>query len=210
MTYWGREENKIPTNILKLAIAIRRTDDEGVEQIAKYDAGVGTDGGLNTVTGGALGVGIDKNIKELYMFLAMNYVDGDEIYMFGYSRGAYTVRSLGGMIDNVGLIRREHLPMVNHAYELYRKKVPTNGDETTKFRAEYGEAVPIKLLCCFDTVGALGLPGNDLIGALSRQRYQFHDTVLGAKVSNAIHMMSIDEDRQGKILSATHEAIHIK
>lgn len=167
--------------------------------MAMYDSGVGTDGGsLNRILGGALGVGIDKNIKELYMFLAMNYKLGDEIYMFGFSRGAYTVRSLAGMINNVGLVRRVHLSEVNRAYELYRKKTPTDGQEATQFRKNHGETVPINLLCCFDTVGSLGLPTSDLIGNLSRQRYQFHDTTLGPNVLNAIHMLSIDEDRECK------------
>lgn len=194
-----REENKVPTNILKLALAIEREDSNGVQQVAMYDAGVGTSGGIDRLLGGALGYGIDKNIKELYMFLAMNYKHGDEVYLFGFSRGAYTVRSLAGMINNVGLVRRSHLPQVDKAYELYRKKTRTEGTEATSFRAAYGDSIPIKLLCCFDTVGALGLPTLDLIGQISRSRYQFHDTKLGNKVLNAIHMMSIDEERESKL-----------
>lgn len=186
-------------------MATSREDSAGTQQVAIYDSGIGTDGGnLNRIFGGALGLGIDKNIKELYTFLAMNYQRGDEIYLFGFSRGAYTVRSLAGMISNVGLVRRSHLPQVNNAYELYRKKTPTDGEEARQFREQYGETAPIKLLCCFDTVGSLGLPTGDLIGNLSRKRYEFHDTTLGANVMNAIHMMSIDEERECKLLGIVY------
>lgn len=192
-------ENPIPTNILKLTMAIEREDDDGIQQVIFYDSGVGTQGALDKIMGGGLGEGIDINIKELYTFLALNYDDGDEIYLFGFSRGSYTVRSLAGFIYESGLVRRDHIQWVHEAYELYRENDDVESEVAVNFRAAHGDRVPIKLLACFDTVGSLGLPfeGPSFIGRFQRERYQFHSTTLNPLIENAIHMLSIDEDRQG-------------
>ncbi|NER78506.1 MAG: DUF2235 domain-containing protein, partial [Leptolyngbya sp. SIO1D8] len=88
---WQKLDSAYPTNVVKLAQAIKPLDKMGVQQVVYYDAGVGTGGGLDTLLGGGLGKGIDKNIEDAYLFLCLNYVSGDEIYLFGFSRGAYTV-----------------------------------------------------------------------------------------------------------------------
>lgn len=182
-------------------MAIEREDADGIQQVIFYDSGVGTEGAVDKVLGGGLGEGIDINIKELYTFLALNYDDGDEIYLFGFSRGSYTVRSLAGLIYESGLVRRDHIQWVHEAYELYRNNEDVESEEAVDFRAAHGERVPIKLLACFDTVGSLGLPfeGPSFIGRFQRERYQFHSTTLNPLIENAIHMLSIDEDRQGKL-----------
>lgn len=165
-----------------------------------YDKGLGTGGLLDRLAGGALGVGIDINIQELYSFLALNYDDGDEIYMFGYSRGAYSVRSLAGMIDFAGLVRRDKLEFVNDAYELYRTSKSAENDKAVAFRKEHGDRVPITLIACFDTVGALGLPENlAFLDLRNRTRYEFHDTTLNARIQNAVHVLSIDEESARKL-----------
>jgi len=146
--------------------------------------------------GGGLGDGIDANIQELYSFLAWNYNEGDEIYMFGFSRGAYTVRSLAGLMYHSGLTRRSELQFVKEAYDLYMNKVPIDSDEVRVFRETHGSRVPITLLACFDTVGALGLPSDGPFSRCINQRYQFHDTNLSPMIQNAIHMLSIDENRK--------------
>jgi len=181
-------------------MSVKIEDDEGVQQIVYYDAGVGTQGAIDKVMGGGLGEGIDINIQELYTFLAMNYDDGDEIYLFGFSRGSYTVRSLCGFIYESGLVRRDQLQYVKEAYELYRENEDVESDRAVSFREEHGDRVPIKCLACFDTVGSLGLP-FDAPGFLSRfnsKRYQFHSTKLNPLIENAVHLLSIDEDRSGK------------
>ena len=109
---------------MRIARTIARIDDPGVHQLVMYDRGIGTGGAADRLLGDAFGDGIDQNIEELYTFLALNYVAGDEIYMFVFSRGAYTVRSLAGMIDSVGLVRRDSLDQIKNAYELYRADVP--------------------------------------------------------------------------------------
>lgn len=184
-------------------MGLQRVDENGVEQVVFYDAGVGTDGGgLDKVLGGGFGAGIDKNIIQLYTFLAMNYEEGDEIYMIGFSRGAYTVRSLAGMINDSGLVRRKNIQYIQEAYDLYRKDVPRDAPECVKFREAHGKNVPITLLACFDTVGSLGIPSDGPLGMLTESNYQFHNTTLGVLIENAIHMVSIDEERRGKLKSA--------
>lgn len=197
--YGCRLENKEPTNILKLTKAIKREDDEGVQQVIFYDSGVGTQGTVDKYVGGAFGVGIEQNIKELYTFLALNYDDGDEVYLFGFSRGSYTVRSLVGLIYESGLCRREEIHAVNGAYELYRKNEDVESEDAQDFRKLHGDRIPIKLLVCFDTVASLGVPlGKKFFGNFNKNHFGFHTTTLNDSVENAIHMLSIDEDRSGK------------
>ena len=92
---------------------------------AFYDWGVGTD--RKKIAGGISGAGIDKNIMDCYRFMVHNYNPGDELYFFGFSRGAYTVRSLAGFIRNCGLLKREHAQRIPEAYKLYRKRAKATG-----------------------------------------------------------------------------------
>lgn len=199
---WNDPEAPVPTNIVELAKGVKLRASDNIPQLVFYDAGVGTaDSYIDYVRGGALGVGIDVNIQELYTFLAMNYEQGDEIYLFGFSRGAYTVRSLAGFIFEAGLVRRRYLDYVKEAYDLYRSPIEPESDKAKAFRKSYGGRVPIKLLCCFDTVGALGLPPDRIIWPFSwiynTDQFAFHNTTISPMIENAIHPMSIDEDRKG-------------
>lgn len=174
--------------------------DDGVPQLVFYDPGIGATGNfVDRLRGGAFGSGIDQNIQELYAFLAMNYTPGDEIMLFGYSRGAYTVRSLAGLIHEAGLVRRGHLDFVREAYEMYRdRQISPDSPTAVAFRATHGERVPIKLLACFDTVGALGLPVSSpwpFSAMVDDERYRFHNTTLSDAIEHAVHAVSIDEDR---------------
>ncbi|BAY27846.1 hypothetical protein NIES2100_76720 [Calothrix sp. NIES-2100] len=195
---WQQLTNPYPSNVVKLAQSVKPIAKDGVAQIIFYDEGVGTDS--QKVLGGATGLGIDKNIEDGYRFLCLNYVPGDEIYLFGFSRGAYTVRSLAGMIYCSGLLERPHVTKAHEAYELYRTRgIKPKDKEAVEYRQNYGDRVPITLLGCFDTVGALGIPGlaafkkfHDQIN----QRYRFHDTTLNKSVQNALHAVAIDEMRE--------------
>ena len=186
------------TNVCLLARSIKYIGDDGVPQLVFYDQGVGTEvGTLERIQGGAMGVGIDLNIQQLYTFLAMNYVDGDEIYLFGFSRGAYTVRSLAGMMNESGLLYRNKLEYVKEAYDLYRENDDLESEQAKKFRGDHSRRVPIKLLTCFDTVGALGIPKTAPFPVSmfrKEDRFKFHNTTLGDHVENAIHVVSIDEN----------------
>ena len=199
---WNKLDSECPTNVVRVAQAVKRTASDGVPQIVFYDEGIGVDS--NKIVGGVTGLGIDKNIQDAYRFLSFNYDRGDEIYLFGFSRGAYTVRSLAGMIYCSGLLSRRYITKASEAYELYRNRgIKPNHEEAKSFRENYGKGngdrVPITLLGCFDTVGALGIP---LVPALKKfegklkARYQFHDTTLNKDIENALHAVAIDEIRE--------------
>jgi len=205
---WQTLETDYPTNVVKIAQAIKPIADDGTLQILFYDAGIGT-GPWQKVSGGAFGRGIDEKILNAYRFLCFNYcgVD-DEIYLFGFSRGAYTVRSLAGMISYCGLLPRSAMRDTQGAYELYRDRDIEGKEDirVKRFREEHqSEEVKISLLACWDTVGALGIP--DLIefpkplsfldiSSRNRRRYQFHNTTVSQDVQHAIHAMAIDEHRK--------------
>jgi uncharacterized protein (DUF2235 family) len=199
---WQKLASPCPSNIVKLSQSVKPIADDGIPQIVFYDEGVGTES--QKVLGGATGLGIDQNIQDGYRFLCLNYVDGDEIYLFGFSRGAYTVRSLAGMIYCSGLLRRKYVTQAPEAYELYRNRdIKPSGKEAVKYRKAYGKnegkPVYITLLGCFDTVGALGMPVLAPFKMLSSQlhkRYKFHDTTLNKFIQNALHAMAIDEIRE--------------
>ena len=110
------------THVVKLASAVRPEAPDGRAQLVAYHKGVGERGGLwDKITGGAFGVGISDNIQELYRFLVMNFAPGDELWFFGFSRGAYTVRSLAGLVRNCGILKRDHFQRCGEAYDLYRE-----------------------------------------------------------------------------------------
>ena len=186
-----------PTNVTKLALGVAGRDGEGTEQRVHYQKGVGTRR-FERLRGGALGVGLSRNIKECYRFLVESYGPGDELYFFGFSRGAYTARSLAGLVRNSGILRPEHAARLDDAYGLYRKRSdeyhPT-GTEAQIFRRMYAheeEDLEIRFLGVWDTVGALGIPLR--IPFLTRL-WSFHDTKLSSRVRSACHALAIDERR---------------
>lgn len=117
---WQSPNSDTATHILRIARSIAPQNTAGHKQVVFYDWGIGSDG--NALTGGVTGKGIDKNILDAYRFLVHNYDEGDALYFFGFSRGAYTVRSLAGLIANCGILRREHAGRAAKAYSLYRQR----------------------------------------------------------------------------------------
>lgn len=204
---WQHLESLYPSNVVKIAQGITPLDTQGIPQIVFYDEGIGTENKLQKWTGGIAGKGIDRNIQDGYRFLCLNYVPGDEIYLFGFSRGAYTVRSLAGMISQLGLVTRDKIRFAPHAYKLYRQRSRdrTGISESAhtaaieQFRAKYSQVAPITLLGCWDTVGALGVPnltyGLPLDQLFNQDKYRFHDTKLGEQIEHAAHAIAIDEYR---------------
>jgi len=140
---------------------------------------------------------LELNIVQGYEFLAREYEDGDEIYVLGFSRGAYTARSLVGMVRNCGLIYPKHLALrVMMAYGIYRTRDDKADSLTAKlFRSSFCREVKIKFIGVWDTVGALGLP-LDVLKDVSMKLYEFHDTNLSGIVENGYHAMAVDEHRQ--------------
>ncbi len=216
---WQKINTPYPTNVVKITQSI--VPDPA--NLVFYGEGIGTGNFIDRVMGGLFGWGIDKNIQDAYRFLCLNYAPGDEIYLFGFSRGAYTVRSLVGLIRAVGILPRQGIRKIPQVYKFYqdakgeyvgkdevtRENTQLRGlSEVKKFRQgiqqEYGddysaeENVPITLLSCWDTVGALGIPPLFAfsIAPLVNRRYQFHNTKLSSTVEHALHAVAIDENRK--------------
>jgi uncharacterized protein (DUF2235 family) len=189
-------EQQVETNVRRFYEAVTATGAGGVAQAKWYDEGVGAHW-YDKYTGGAIGAGLDWNILQGYRYLARNYQDGDEVYVLGFSRGAYTARSLVGMIRNVGLIRRGFLTLnLGIAYGIYRTRDDGPDSTTAKwFRQMFAREIKIKFLGVWDTVGALGLP-LDLLRQFNLKFYEFHDTALSRIVENAFHAVAVDEHRK--------------
>lgn len=208
------------TNVLRMYLAVRPVH-AGREQLAQYIEGVGTSG-YDHIRGGAFGHGLDRDIRSGYRWLVENYRPGDRVYVFGFSRGAYTARSLVGMIRNAGLLlkidrdtRAGRIPqplaalsaherdaalddMVERAYELYRSREDAahpKGALAERFRGAYSREIEIECLGIWDTVGALGIPLT-AFQELNDDRYPFHDTKLTRIVRNAFHAVALDEHRE--------------
>lgn len=138
---WQNLSSPYPTNVVKIAQAIAPIDSNGIPQLVFYDAGIGAGNQAekllaraDRILGGAFGIGIDTNIQDAYRFLCLNYEIGDEIYLFGFSRGAYTVRSLAGLIRCTGgLLLRQNIREAPYMYEIYRDRQLTL-KEKEKFR----------------------------------------------------------------------------
>ncbi len=194
----------IQTNVQKIfeAICKKVTHPDGSEthQIKFYGEGVGTEGSfVSRAFEGATGAGIDDNIKAMYKFIVWNYEPGDELFLLGFSRGAYTARSLAGMIRNCGILKNNDLTLIDQAYQIYRdrddpRKNP-NGSEAMAFKA--ANCFPeekIKFVGVWDTVGALGIPVH-AFEFLDQHKYEFHDTTLSSMIENAYHALAVDEKR---------------
>ena len=222
---WNSPDMKDTTHVHELSNLLKNDADQKV----KYFSGVGVNDpneegggfvgrGLNKVLGGATGFGLGKKVKEAYKFIADNYKDGDEIYLFGFSRGAYTARSVAGMIRKCGIIEDTRPRFIRRAFRLYRK----TGDHNTPDRIVIREArakmspnfatslrdqetrlgpkvpiVNIAYVGVWDTVGQRGIP-TQLFGLFAKawnNLYAFHDTALSSLVKAARHAVAIDERR---------------
>ncbi len=169
------------SNVTKLARCIAPIDSQGIRQLMFYDKGVGT-GHFDRIRGGAFGWGIKRKILDAYRFLMINYEPGDELFFFGFSRGAYTVRSTFGLIRNSGLLKPAFAHKLIDAYALYRRRDDASHPDAVEselFRRSYSEEPRAKFIGVWDTVGALGLPVGGLLQFIN-QRWKFHDMTLSA------------------------------
>lgn len=189
-TQYDRGKRK-PTNVVKVARAIEPVCSDGIHQIVYYSEGVGTQWGLDRILGGGFGIGLSQNILKAYRFIVHNYQPGDEIFLFGFSRGAYTVRSLAGLINKVGLLPKDQAFYMPEAYRLYRKQ-PSKIQLDAFQHQHNSKKVKIKFVGVWDTVGALGIP---LGFRRFNRRYQFHDVSLTNNIEHAFQALAIDERR---------------
>ncbi len=181
-----------PTNVWKTA---ERLLNDGEHQLVMYDEGVGTGGLADRLTGGVFGRGLSANVKQGYRFICDHYEKRDRIFLFGFSRGAYTVRSLGGLIYASGILEDPSDPLVERAFELYRDpEIEPDDDEAESFREQHSLGQSLHFIGVWDTVGRLGLPYprlNRLIGVKP-----FPDVKLNPLVKHAYHALAVDEDRR--------------
>jgi uncharacterized protein (DUF2235 family) len=202
---WNRPEEleqgvPAPTNVSKLALAVASEDPAGTPQLLFYQQGVGTRR-FERIRGGAFGYGLSRNVRDCYSFVVENYEPGDELYLFGFSRGAFTARSTAGFVRNCGILRPEHVGRINDAYRLYRARDPArhpNGLEARLFRRMYSRADSeneIKFIGVWDTVGSLGIPIDGVRVPFITRLWSFHDVTLSSHVRFAYQALAIDEQR---------------
>lgn len=184
------QPDETPTNVTKLVRSIKPTASDGVHQVVFYDQGVGTGGPIDKFIGGAFGSGLEKNVLDCYRFLIHNYELGDEIYAFGFSRGAYTARAFVGLIHAVGLLEKSSLDKLQQAYKYYR----TQPDQRPEGEYDNHYRPDIRMVGVFDTVGALGAP-TPLLGKLTRRWVGFFNTHLCEQVKHAYHALALEERR---------------
>jgi uncharacterized protein (DUF2235 family) len=193
---WKAAEAKAPTNIVFISRSVLPVGRDDVSQPVFYDPGVGTGTLVDRISGGAFGRGLSDNIKDAYRWLIYNYSAGDQIYVFGFSRGAYTARSLVGLIRKCWLLHKPHADLLPEAYRIYRLRDDTaDSEEAGEFRVKHCRQIDVHFLGVFDTVGALGVPLAGLRG-LTLRRYRFHDPRLSSIVKHAYHAVAIDERRK--------------
>ncbi|ARE40041.1 Peptidoglycan binding domain protein [Rhodovulum sp. P5] len=224
---WNRADAPHGTNVVKLAQALEPVADDGIFQELFYVQGVGTGRGSGAFTrlidrlgGGAFGWGLTENVEEAYRHLTFSHRPGDEIFIFGFSRGAYTARSLAGLIRASSIPPAGCTDKIPQAIDRYRSRLKsTHPDhvESFKFRhrlnpalttsekeeewrrdngLEPGTPIKIRYLGVWDTVGALGLPGHyGMLARMVNAKYDFHDTDLSRLVLSARHAVAVDERR---------------
>jgi uncharacterized protein (DUF2235 family) len=188
-----------PSNVTKIARAIRARAPDGVDQVVFYHDGIGTEGGaVDRVTDGAFGHGMEENIRTLYRFIIYNHEPGDELFFFGFSRGAFTVRTLAGFMNFVGIIEKDDDYYVPEIYGCYEKG---KGPGTPEWKHAFHKVTtvkacpPIRMIGVWDTVGALGAPG--VMGRVfNRDKYEYHQVGLCPAVQNAYQALAIDEQRR--------------
>lgn len=196
---WSQPESD--TSVERLRRLIASADAAGAPQLVNYIAGVGAKPGLTHWLGGAFGLGLSDNIMRGYRWLCETWQPGDALYLFGFSRGGYTARSLAGMIRKCGLLKRSAegdvgAPGVAAAYTFYRTRATAPDDPAAvDFRAAYAFDIEIHFIGVWDTVGELGIPDVAAWFPFARLRYRFHDTELSKIVKYAYHALALDEHR---------------
>ena len=206
---WNTPESA--TNVWRLYLMLAGQGDDGVIQEKFYDEGVGTKW-YDELTGGMFGAGLSENVRRGYRWLMEYYNPGDEIYLFGFSRGAFTARSLAGLIARCGLLQPNAPMSYRQLYERYqkgdtvrpiyrlrylRKHGHTDFDFEEKLLLDYCyyQRNFIKLVAVWDTVGSLGVPFGDIPG-ISSKTLSFHNTHLSKIVQHSYQALALDEQRK--------------
>lgn len=185
----GNEYGRNNTNVVETYALVEKDR----EQIAYYDPGVGTGGwdyhedrrGLRAKGDQVTGEGLQKNVEDAYRRLMQCFEPGDRVYLFGFSRGAFTVRSLAGMLHRCGLLNPGDGNLVEYASRIYNTR--DNGDDVAAgFRSTFARGCPVEFIGVWDTVESLVLNAGR----------KWHDHTLNPEVKFAYHALAIDERRR--------------
>lgn len=221
---WNKEGTTNDTNVAKLdgvnRVVTRRfikdADTAGIVQNVHYHDGVGTEGDVfKRLLGGAIGLGLKQIILDCYSFIVDDYDPGDEIYLFGFSRGSYAARALAGLIGASGIARRRAPELFEAAWQHYRVKpsareqpqTASAGDQQAianyallAARHSFHDSRAITCVGVWDTVGSYGVPAGIGLAALARYyaliTLGFHDTSFGDNVAVGLHALAVDEHRR--------------
>ncbi len=189
---WNNRKDR--TNVLRMRRSIASSGEDDAAQPCRYLSGVGTRWHTR-LTGGLFGRGLSENIRAGYAWLANRYRAGDRVFVFGFSRGAYSARSCVGLIRKCGLLKSPRAADVEKAYTLYRDKSVAPTDATAiQVRAAHSHEIRVRFIGVWDTVGALGVPISGV--PFSSDYYRWHDTELSKIVDYAYHAIATDERRK--------------
>ena len=183
----GNEYSADKTNVVRVCEIAAVGD----SQIVFYDPGVGTGGWeydealgqLKAKNDLATGSGLQKNVEDSYRYLMQTHRPGDAVYLFGFSRGAFTVRSLAGMLHRCGLLRPDLHNLVEHASKIYNR---ADDNLDAGFKAAFSRPCPVHFIGVWDTVESLVMNAGK----------KFHDTRLNREVAHAYHAVALDEIRK--------------
>ncbi len=219
-TWNQRDAPGATTNVAKMARSLRPFDGSGISQLIYYHPGVGTGNRVDQFIGGAFGVGLSGDVQSQYAFLVDNFNYGDQIFLFGFSRGAYTVRSLAGLIGLVGLMQKTDMDYFPQVYKIYmsreHREALVRGQDLAAAKDALAKLFPageangqngelleaidnsrrtaLHFIGVWDTVGSLGVPYGPL-SRIAASRYNFHNTDLSEAVNFAYQALAIDERR---------------
>jgi hypothetical protein len=212
---WEDSTSADPTNVVKFAESIKYIAEDQTPQIVFLSGSGSAEDNefIKSLGNETFGWGLDRMIQDAYRFLVLNYnpTSEDEIYLLGFSRGAYIVRCLASFIDKCGILKRSKIKEIPQAYQLYRDHtVSSNSAKAQQFRAanakkietekeDFQDRIPVKMLGCWDTVGHFGIP--DLtpwfpLAKFYHKKYEFSNTKLSPIIQNAFHAVAIDEKRK--------------
>lgn len=198
------------TSVFRMASNVVTTGNEDPHQRVYYGQGVGTRG-YDKLRGGVLGKGLYDNLQDAYEWLIKNYDDGDQVYIFGFSRGAYAARSLAGLIAKCGLIERDagHALTTAQIYTRYQKDKGVDpiyalrrvSEENSRILSpdelallKHSRRIPIEMIGVWDTVGSLGVPWTSA-PLLGRKHFYFHNTNPSRLYRHAFQALALDEHR---------------
>ena len=184
--------NQMYSNIYKINLSLKHTDEQGNPQIVFYSRGIGSTSYLRKYTAGGFAEEFDEMITEIYGNLVANYEQGDKIYLFGFSRGAVIARAVTGLVGRFGLLQASRMDTYSY---LWRQFVASRAIEDESFFRTYGpnlrRNIRIEFVGAFDTV----FGGNESKGNMLT-RLRFSSRRLEPCVKSAVHILALDEDRK--------------